>query len=102
MDAEGMSLPPNLLGDGLRLLLFFVLGLGGGALYFYAVWRNIRMLAHGAGMGKAIFAMFGRFALMALALGLASRGGPGPLLAAASGILLARLVVVRRLKDRTP
>lgn len=84
----------------LRPAVFFVLGLGGGALYFYAVWRNARSLAYGAGMGKAALAVLMRFTLMALGLGLASRSGAGPLLAAASGVVVARFLVVRRLKER--
>ena len=97
-----MSFDPSRLNDGLRLIGFFVAGLGAGAAYFLAVWRNARSLAQGAGMARTILAVAGRFALMALALGLASRGGAGPLLATSCGVLLARFFVVRRLKERTP
>ncbi|HUO53167.1 MAG TPA: ATP synthase subunit I [Rhodoblastus sp.] len=104
-----MSALSGPLGEVLRLAAIVLLGAGGGALYFHAVWRNARALAQragtcagfaGAGFGATVLAMFGRFALMAVGLGLASRGGPGPLLAAAWGVLLARFLVVRRLKDR--
>ncbi len=97
-----MSFDPSRLSDGLRLIGFFALGIGGGALYFLAVWRNARSLAQGAGLRRTIFAAAGRFALMALALGLASRSGAGALLATAGGVLLARFFVVRRLKEQAP
>ncbi|WP_298425862.1 ATP synthase subunit I [Rhodoblastus sp.] len=97
-----MSFDPSRLSEGLRLIAFFAAGIGAGALYFLAVWRNAQALAQAAGTGRTILAMAGRFALMALALGLASRGGAGALLATAGGVLLARFFVVRRLKERTP
>jgi len=97
-----MSFDLSRLSDDLRLIGFLALGFGAGALYFLALWRNARSLARGAGPGRTMLAMAGRFALMALALGLASRGGAGALLATACGVLLARFVTVSRLKERAP
>jgi len=84
----------------LQMAAFFLLGIGGGALYLYAAWMSVQLLAKGAYMGKAMIAMTCRFGLLALALGLVSQRGAGPLLVAASGVFVARSLILLRLKDR--
>lgn len=83
----------------LRLLGWLAAGGLGGALYFYAVWRNARALKGGGRLASVMAQAFGRFALMALLLALAATRGAGPLLATAGGVFIARAVVMRRLKD---
>jgi hypothetical protein len=73
-----------------------------GAAYFWAVWKSASALAEGGSrvgvLGLAVF----RFALLAGFLIVAARSGVGPLMAAALGILVARLAVVRLLGGPAP
>ncbi len=83
---------------GLFALLGWALaGAVAGALYFRAVWATARLLAAGAGHGRAVGFTLVRLALLAGFLVLAARGGAGPLLAATLGFLVARFAVMRRL-----
>ncbi len=94
-----MSFDPPLLMSVLRLAGFGLLGLFGGALYFYAVWRSARALAGGAGLVRTVLFVLARFILLGALLVFASRRGAGPLLAVAAGVLAARFVMTRRLKE---
>ncbi len=86
----------------LRLLGWLAAGALGGGLYFYAVWRNARALRGGGSLAMVMAQTLGRFALMALLLGLAASRGAGPLLATAAGVFFARALVMRRLKAMGP
>ncbi len=94
-----MSFDPRLLMSVLRLAGFALLGLFGGALYFYAVWRSALALAGGGGLGKIAPFIVARFIVLGALLVFAGLRGAGPLLAAAAGVLAARLVMTRRLKE---
>ena len=56
------------------LAVYAVIGLSLGLAYFGLMWRSVRALAGGATGGVTIAAMALRFALLAGALFLASRG----------------------------
>ncbi len=86
----------------LPLLAWALAGAVVGVVYFRAVWATARLLAGGGGRGRAIGFTLVRLALLAGFLVLAARGGAGPLLAAALGILLARFAVMRRLGRPAP
>ncbi len=73
-------------------------GLGLGAFYFAGLWWNARLFADGAPLAAAIGLVIGRFALLAGFLTLASLEGALPLLLMALGVLVARPLVVRRVK----
>jgi F1F0 ATPase subunit 2 len=73
-----------------------------GAAYFWAVWKTAGVLTGGRGRVGALGLTLLRFALLAGFLIVAARNGAGPLLAAALGVLLARLAVVRRLGSPAP
>ena len=78
---------------------------GGGAiggLYFGSLWWNARLF-EGAGRIRTLLAgMAVRFAVLGGVLTAASFEGALPLLATASGVLLARAVVLRRVRLATP
>lgn len=87
----------------LRALLALGAGFGAGLLYFGAIWRSAQALVGGrAGLVSTLLGSLLRLALLgALLLG-AVRGGALPLLAAAAGLLLARQVVLRRVRGAQP
>jgi hypothetical protein len=101
MTAALLSKLPDL-AAGLALAGWLAAGGLGGALYFHAVWRNARALRQGGSLPMVMAQTFGRFALMALLLGLAASRGAGPLLATAAGVFLARALVMRRLREAGP
>ncbi len=78
------------------------LGVGAGALYFYALWRSI---CHYAVEGRRLAAValtLCRFAGLAALLAAAGFLGPLPLLAMTAGVAAGRLAVVRRLREAAP
>jgi F1F0 ATPase subunit 2 len=83
------------------ILPYVAAGICLGLLYFGALWWNAHLLAKSAGMPKAVAVMAVRFAMLSSALVLAGRQGAQPLLAMAFGILLARVVVMRRVRQMT-
>jgi hypothetical protein len=86
----------------LRLAGFLALGGVGGAFYFYAVWRNALALAGGAGLGRTLAFMLGRFVLLGALLVFAALHGAGPLLASAAGVLTARVWTLRQFRESAP
>jgi F1F0 ATPase subunit 2 len=91
---------PPALPIPLLVALYLIAGLAVGALYFGALWWNVRRLL-GEGGALAILALtLGRLALVAAALTAASFQGAAPLLAAALGVLAARRIVVRAFGER--
>ena len=79
------------------LAAHFAAGIGLGACYFGGLWWNACLFA-GARLAAAISLMIGRFALLAGFLTLASLQGALPLLLTALGVLVARPLVLRRIK----
>ena len=83
----------------LVLIGCLMLGLAVGGIYFTAMWWSAELFAAGGQISWAIALVAGRFVLMLASLAtVAIRGGALPLLATALGILIARMVVVRRVK----
>jgi F1F0 ATPase subunit 2 len=106
MDAGRMSLPSY---DELppwamllSLAAHLAVGIMVGTLYFRALWWNTRRLALGGRATTAIALSVGRFVLLGGLLLLASREGALPLLILALGVLLARFVVMRRVREAAP
>jgi F1F0 ATPase subunit 2 len=73
-----------------------------GAVYFRSLWWNARRFTEGGRVATTIAAMIGRFVLLGLLLTLASLEGALPLLVIALGILIARSVVMRSIREITP
>ena len=86
------------LGFALHLLSGFLLGL----LYFQCVWWNARWLASGGRVSTTVILAVGRFALLGLCLAVASLEGALPLLAMALGVLIARPMVMRGVRETAP
>ncbi len=104
MDAERMSIPsfdtlPGwavFLGLGAHLGAGFALGI----VYFRSLWWSTRRFA---GSIAAIVALtIGRFVLIGGVLTLASLEGALPLLTMALGVLVARSVVMNRVREAAP
>jgi F1F0 ATPase subunit 2 len=83
-----------LLGLGAHLTAGLILG----ALYFRTLWWNTQRFIQGGRATTAIALMIGRFVLLGGVLALASLEGALPLLVVALGILIARSVVVGRVR----
>lgn len=77
-------------------------GIALGLLNFHALWWDARRLASGHRVGTTVSLMLGRVLLLGGALTLASLEGALPLLTLAAGILTARFVVLRGLREATP
>ncbi len=82
----------------LGLAAHLAAGIGLGAFYFQALWWNTQRFAAGGRLTTATALTIGRFALLGGVLFLASQEGALPLLAVALGILVARAVVMRRVR----
>jgi F1F0 ATPase subunit 2 len=76
------------LGSGLLL---------GGA-FFLGLWRNAQLLAAGGSPLKSSALMIGRYALLTGLLVVASLQGAGALLATFGGVMIARSLVLWRLR----
>jgi F1F0 ATPase subunit 2 len=100
MDASPMNALSTLTVDPTALALAFVAGLVAGAGFFLVLRRNTDLFAGGR-IGLAIAMQVARFAVLVPVLVLAARQGAGPLLAAALGVLIARRVVVGRVRRRS-
>ncbi len=92
-------LPPWMMAIsvGAHLLAGFALGL----LYFRGLWWNAQQLAVGGHLITTTALWFGRFAVLAGLLALTSSEGALPLLATALGVLIARPLVMRRVREAT-
>ncbi len=84
------------LGMALALAAYLAAGILLGALQLRWLWLFTRRLAGSGRPLPTIAASLGRLALVGILLTLASRQGALPLLATASGIVVARSLVVRR------
>lgn len=78
---------------------YLVVGLLVGAVYFHGLWWATRRLCGESRIFALIAVVFGRFAVLAGLLTLASFEGALPLLASALGVLAARFVVVRYVRS---
>ncbi len=86
----------------LVLAAHFAAGIGLGACYFGGLWWNACLLASGTRLAAAIGLIIGRFVLLAGCLTLASLEGALPLLLMALGVVLARPLVMRRVRATAP
>lgn len=83
----------------LSLIGCLVLGLVAGGIYFTTMWWSAELFAAGGRTPLAIALVAGRFALILATLAIVTiHGGALPLLATALGIVIARMVVMRRVK----
>ncbi len=82
----------------MTLFLNLLAGICLGLLYFGGLWWNAQLLAEPGRMRMAIAIMVTRFALLTVALVLAAVQGARPLLAMAAGILVARVLVMHRVR----
>lgn len=80
------------------MLAFWLLaGLAGGTAHFALLRWNTRLYLAGGALGRAVGAQALRLATTTVLLGFAAWHGALPLLLAAIGVALARLLVLRRL-----
>jgi F1F0 ATPase subunit 2 len=93
--------PPNwatLLGLAAHLAAGIIVGM----LYFRSLWWNARRFTTGGRVSTTIAVMIGRFVILGLLLTLASLEGALPLLLMALGVVIARSVVMHRIKEIAP
>jgi F1F0 ATPase subunit 2 len=86
-----LSLPVHL-GAGIVL----------GAFYFRSLWWNACRFTGGGRTATTIALMIGRFVLLGCLLTLVSMEGALPLLMMMLGVLIARSVVIRRVREAVP
>jgi F1F0 ATPase subunit 2 len=73
-----------------------------GALYFRSLWWNARRFTAGDRTATTIAVMIGRFVVLGVVLTLASLEGALPLLLMALGVVIARFIVIRQIREITP
>lgn len=73
-----------------------------GLLYFRSLWWNVRLFTSGGHVTTTIVLFLGRFAVLGGLLALASLEGALPLLSMVFGLLIARAMVVRRIREAAP
>jgi len=73
-----------------------------GILYFRGLWWSVRRFSHSDRLVATLALMIGRFVLLGGLMTLASLEGALPLLVLALGVLAARSVVMRRVREVTP
>jgi F1F0 ATPase subunit 2 len=77
------------------LIAAFAAGAALGSAHFGSLWWSVVLMRDGrTGLGVAVQAL--RFAALAIALALIARLGAAPFLAAALGVIAARMVLMRR------
>jgi F1F0 ATPase subunit 2 len=86
----------------LSLAAHLAAGIALGVFYFRSLWWNARRFAGGGRAITVVALMIGRFALLGGLLTLASLEGALPLLMMALGVLIARPVVMRRVREAAP
>jgi F1F0 ATPase subunit 2 len=86
----------------LGLALHFMGGAAIGGLYFGSLWWASRVFEHAGRVRTLLAGMAARFALLGGILTAVSLEGAMPLLATALGVLLARMVVLRRVRMVAP
>ncbi len=91
------ALPPW--AAAISLAVHFFAGVLLGRLYFRGLQWNVRLFAEGGRVASSIAVLVGRFVLLGGALTLASLEGAWPLLVMTAGFLLARHIVMRRVRN---
>jgi F1F0 ATPase subunit 2 len=86
----------------LSLIAHLVAGILFGVIYFRSLWWNARQFTGGGRLATTIAVMIGRFVLLGGLLTLASLEGALPLLVMALGVLIARSVVMRGIREVAP
>jgi F1F0 ATPase subunit 2 len=87
MDAPAMT--------AAALGIAFVAGAGLGAAHFFSLWWSVVLIRDGrAALGVAIQSL--RFAALGAALVFIAKLGPGTFVAAAAGVITARMLLMRR------
>ena len=86
----------------LSLILHLAAGFGLGLLYFQGIWRNARLFVSGDHMITAVALGLGRFILLGGVLAIAALEGALPLLVMALGVLIARPLIMRRVREAAP
>ena len=77
------------------LVVAFVAGACLGAAHFGSLWWSVILIRDGrTGLGVAVQSL--RFVALAAALVLVARLGAAPFLAASAGVLVARMLLMRR------
>lgn len=84
------------------LSLHLAFGVLLGLLYFQCAWWNARQLASGGRVSTTVALGLGRFVLLGLCLAFASLEGALPLLTMALGVLIARPMVMRGVREAAP
>jgi F1F0 ATPase subunit 2 len=86
----------------IRLAAHLAAGIALGILYFRSLWWNVRRFADGDSLFTTIALIIGRFVLLGVLLTSVSLEGALPLLMLALGVLVARSVVMRRVREAAP
>ena len=87
--------------DGRMNLAYLPAGICLGMLYFGGLWWNAHLMVEPGRVRTAIAVMAARFAMLGGALSFAACQGAWPLLAMAAGILVARFLVMHRVREAT-
>jgi hypothetical protein len=69
-----------------------------GGAFFLCLWRNAQLLAAGGSPVKTSALMIGRYFMLTALLVVASLQGAGALLATAGGVMIARTLILWRLR----
>jgi len=86
----------------LGVALHLAVGAAIGCLYFGSLWWNSQMFEQTGRVRTLLAGMAARFVLLGGVLTAASFEGAFPLLATAAGVLVARSVVLRRVRTAAP
>jgi F1F0 ATPase subunit 2 len=86
----------------LSLAAHLTAGIVLGVLYFCSLWWNVCRFTGGGRATTTIALIIGRFALLGGLLMLASLEGALPLLMAALGVLIARSIIMHRVREAAP
>lgn len=86
----------------LSLVAHLAAGIVVGVLYFRSLWWNARRFTTGGRVSTTIAVMISRFVILGMVLTLASLEGALPLLLMALGVIIARSVVTRGIREITP
>jgi len=83
------------------LTVWLAVGIAAGAAYFFIIWWSAGQFAGGGRITLTLALALIRLLVLGGLLMFASFRGAGPLLATALGVVIARFVVMRRLREAT-
>jgi F1F0 ATPase subunit 2 len=86
----------------LSLTAHLAAGIVLGVIYFRSLWWNARRFAEGGRVATTVAVLIGRFVILGAVLTLASLEGALPLLLMALGVLIARSVIMREIREIAP